>query len=215
MKANRSTAARTRVAGGHPGQRRAGAHQPRHGRFCRGAEHPSGAGSSAGHAGGGSVVGQGLAAKGRGLERPVRLHGRHAGSPGLLGASGWEPPFLEHLIALSVVLFGAMLVLGRAPSCGPGLGVIAVSGTLHGWGRCEAPESGLPDTPWVSWSPPPCCITAYWPVRAAPGLGRSQRTGQPRAWAMFGAAGWPARAGLNCIQPCRPNHQRVGRAVGR
>ncbi|MFO1264460.1 MAG: HupE/UreJ family protein [Rhodoferax sp.] len=64
---------------------------------------------------------------------------------GLLGASGWELPMLEHLIALSVVLFGAMLVLGhRQLPAGLALGVIAVSGTLHGWAHgAEAPQAGF------------------------------------------------------------------------
>lgn len=64
---------------------------------------------------------------------------------GLLGASGLALPMLEHLIALSVVLFGAMLVLGhRALPAGLALGVIALSGTLHGWAHgAEAPQAGF------------------------------------------------------------------------
>lgn len=64
---------------------------------------------------------------------------------GLLGASGWELPMLEHLIALSVVLFGAMLALGhRQLPAGLTLGVIALSGILHGWAHgAEAPQTGF------------------------------------------------------------------------
>lgn len=64
---------------------------------------------------------------------------------GLLGASGWELPLLEHLIALSVVLFGAMLVVRpRQLPTGLALGVIALSGALHGWAHgAEAPQAGF------------------------------------------------------------------------
>jgi urease accessory protein len=62
-----------------------------------------------------------------------------------LGAMGVSVPFLEQLIALSVVLFGAMLVLSsqRMPTS-LGLGLVAVAATLHGLAHgAEAPASGF------------------------------------------------------------------------
>jgi urease accessory protein len=63
----------------------------------------------------------------------------------MFGASGVSVPFLEQLIALSVVLFGAMLVLSsqRVPTS-LGLGLVAVAATLHGLAHgAEAPASGF------------------------------------------------------------------------
>jgi urease accessory protein len=51
----------------------------------------------------------------------------------VLGANGVTLPFMEHAIALSVVLFGAMLIAAAKPV--PkiwGLGVIAAAASLHG-----------------------------------------------------------------------------------
>lgn len=64
---------------------------------------------------------------------------------GALGTSGWTPPFLEHMIALSVALFGLMLVVGaRGMPVGVALGMIAFAGGLHGWAHgAETPESGF------------------------------------------------------------------------
>ena len=62
-----------------------------------------------------------------------------------LGAMGLSAPFLEHLIALSVVLFGAMLVFSsqRVPTS-LGLGLVAVAAALHGLAHgAEAPASGF------------------------------------------------------------------------
>lgn len=55
----------------------------------------------------------------------------------VLGAAGFTPPFLEEAIALSVVLFGIMLIATRVqiPSAlgeGVGLGLIAVAASMHG-----------------------------------------------------------------------------------
>ncbi len=62
-----------------------------------------------------------------------------------LGASGLLLPGLEHGIALSVVLFGAMLVLARQPMpLGVGLGLVAAAAVLHGMAHgAEAPASGF------------------------------------------------------------------------
>lgn len=63
----------------------------------------------------------------------------------VMGASGVTLPFLEHAIALSVVLFGLMLVLAAKPMPKAlGLGVIAVAASLHGLAHgAETPASGF------------------------------------------------------------------------
>jgi len=61
------------------------------------------------------------------------------------GAAGVDLPNLEQLIALSVVLFGAMLFFSRAimPTAF-GLGAVALMATLHGLAHgSEAPEAGF------------------------------------------------------------------------
>jgi urease accessory protein len=63
-----------------------------------------------------------------------------------LGMMGLNPPHLELLVALSVVLFGAMLWLARQKSAHPaaGLGLIAAAAALHGLAHgAEAPASGF------------------------------------------------------------------------
>lgn len=62
-----------------------------------------------------------------------------------LGTTGLTVPFLEHLISLSVVLFGAMLVLTRQKLPIPlGLGMVAVAASLHGLAHgAETPETGF------------------------------------------------------------------------
>mgnify|MGYP001242801122 CR=1 FL=1 len=62
-----------------------------------------------------------------------------------LGASGVGVPFLEHAIALSVTLFGAMLILAAKPvPKALGLGLIAAAAALHGLAHgAETPETGF------------------------------------------------------------------------
>jgi len=62
-----------------------------------------------------------------------------------LGTMGASVPFLEHLIALSVVLFGAMLVFsGQRMPTPLGLGLVAAAAALHGLAHgAEAPASGF------------------------------------------------------------------------
>jgi urease accessory protein len=62
-----------------------------------------------------------------------------------LGASGVTIPFLENAIALSVTLFGAMLILAAKPvPKALGLGLIAVAASLHGLAHgVETPEAGF------------------------------------------------------------------------
>ena len=61
------------------------------------------------------------------------------------GAMGFTVPYLEHAIALSVVLFGAMLVLAtRQMPPAVGLGLIAAAAALHGLAHgAETPASGF------------------------------------------------------------------------
>ena len=62
-----------------------------------------------------------------------------------LGASGVTVPFLEHAIALSVVLFGAMLVVATKPVPKAwGLGLIGAAASLHGLAHgAETPATGF------------------------------------------------------------------------
>lgn len=62
-----------------------------------------------------------------------------------LGVAGVSLPYLEHGIALSVVLFGLMLVASnRAWSTAPGLALMALASSLHGLAHgLETPDSGF------------------------------------------------------------------------
>jgi urease accessory protein len=62
-----------------------------------------------------------------------------------LGASGVTVPFLEHAIALSVTLFGLMLVVAAKPVPKAfGLALIAVAASLHGLAHgAETPATGF------------------------------------------------------------------------
>jgi urease accessory protein len=62
-----------------------------------------------------------------------------------LGAAGLSVPYLEHMISLSVVLFGTMLVLHRQTMpTALGLGVVALAAALHGLAHgAETPASGF------------------------------------------------------------------------
>ena len=63
----------------------------------------------------------------------------------VLGTSGFTVPFLEQAIALSVTLFGAMLVLASTPMPKAfGLTLIALAASLHGLAHgAETPETGF------------------------------------------------------------------------
>ena len=63
----------------------------------------------------------------------------------LLGVTGVSVPHLETLISLSVVLFGAMLMVSRTQwPANVGLALIAVAASLHGLAHgAEAPDAGL------------------------------------------------------------------------
>ena len=62
-----------------------------------------------------------------------------------LGASGVTLPYLEHAIAISVTLFGLMLVIATKPAPKAlGLVLIAVAASLHGLAHgAETPETGF------------------------------------------------------------------------
>ena len=62
-----------------------------------------------------------------------------------LGAAGVTVPYLEQAIALSVVLFGAVLVLAnRAMPVALGLGLVAAASALHGLAHgAETPATGF------------------------------------------------------------------------
>lgn len=62
-----------------------------------------------------------------------------------LGAAGVSLPFLEQGVALSVVLFGALLVLARRPvPASLGLGLVAAAASLHGLAHgAETPATGF------------------------------------------------------------------------
>lgn len=62
-----------------------------------------------------------------------------------LGTAGLSLPFLEQGVALSVVLFGAMLVLARRPMpAAVGLGLVAAAASLHGLAHgAETPATGF------------------------------------------------------------------------
>lgn len=62
-----------------------------------------------------------------------------------LGVAGLQVPLLEQMIALSVVMFGAMLVLTRVQMpVAWGLGLVALAAALHGLAHgAETPEAGF------------------------------------------------------------------------
>lgn len=63
----------------------------------------------------------------------------------VLGMMGLTVPYLEHAISLSVVMFGAMLILAARPlPPALGLGLIAAAASLHGLAHgAETPETGF------------------------------------------------------------------------
>ena len=62
----------------------------------------------------------------------------------LAGATGLSLPGLDHAVALSVALFGLMLIVARQPLPAPaGLGLVAAAASLHGLAHgAEAPAAG-------------------------------------------------------------------------
>ena len=62
-----------------------------------------------------------------------------------LGTMGVTVPYLEHVVSLSVVLFGLMLIVATRPMPSAiGLGLIAAASSLHGLAHgSETPETGF------------------------------------------------------------------------
>ena len=62
-----------------------------------------------------------------------------------LGAMGLTIPLLEHLISLSVALFGVMLVFSRQKMpLAFGLGLVALASSMHGLAHgAETPDTGF------------------------------------------------------------------------
>ena len=62
-----------------------------------------------------------------------------------LGNMGVAIPYLEHMISLSAVLFGSMLIFSRHKmKLAVGLGVVAFAASLHGLAHgAETPETGF------------------------------------------------------------------------
>ena len=62
-----------------------------------------------------------------------------------LGAAGLTVPYLEHAVALSVALFGAMLLASRTPMpAALGLAMVAAAASLHGLAHgAETPATGF------------------------------------------------------------------------
>ena len=61
------------------------------------------------------------------------------------GAAGVQVPYLEHMVALSVVLFGLMLLVTRVHMpASLGLGLVALAASMHGLAHgSETPETGF------------------------------------------------------------------------
>ena len=80
---------------------------------------------------------------GRAWMGPATFMGSLAASAAL-GVAGFTLPGLEHAIALSVVVFGLMLVMAaRRLPVAPGLSVVALAAALHGLAHgAEAPAAG-------------------------------------------------------------------------
>lgn len=111
-----------------------------------------------------------------------------------LGAVGMHVPFLEQMIAVSVVVFGAMLVLTRVQMpVGWGLGMVALAATLHGLAHgAETPATGF-----ATYALGFVATTAALHVGGVvAGLGIRQFLAGKANWAMTGLGGLCSGAGL-------------------
>ena len=111
-----------------------------------------------------------------------------------LGAMGLSVPFLEPLIALSVVLFGALLVMSpvQVPAT-LGLGLVAAAASLHGLAHgAEAPVSGFA-TYAVGFLLTTAVLHA---TGAAAGLGLRRYLARQSDWLLATAGGLLGGAGL-------------------
>ena len=111
-----------------------------------------------------------------------------------LGAMGVAVPFLEHMISLSVVLFGAMLILTHQKTpIAFGLGTLALAASLHGLAHgAETPASGF-----LSYAMGFLVTTAalhFGGVMA--GLGIRRHLASKAAWVITGLGSFCGAAGL-------------------
>lgn len=111
-----------------------------------------------------------------------------------LGMLGVSVPFLEPLIALSVVLFGALLVMSPLQlSVTLGLGLVAAAASLHGLAHgAEAPASGFA-TYAVGFLLSTAVLHA---TGAAAGLGLRRYLARQSDWLLAAAGGLLGGAGL-------------------
>jgi urease accessory protein len=111
-----------------------------------------------------------------------------------LGAGGLHVPFLEQMIALSMVLFGAMLVLTRLRMpVGWGLGMVALAAALHGLAHgAETPATGF-----ATYALGFVATTAALHFSGvAAGLGIRQFLARKATWAMAGLGTLCSGAGI-------------------
>jgi urease accessory protein len=111
-----------------------------------------------------------------------------------LGMLGVTVPFLEQLISLSVVLFGALLVMGRLQMpVAAGLGLIAAAASLHGLAHgAETPATGFA-TYAIGFLLTTAMLHA---TGAAAGLGIRRTLARQSTWLLAGAGGLLGGAGL-------------------
>jgi len=64
----------------------------------------------------------------------------------VVGIAGVQPPYVEQGIAISVIVLGLAILVGRQVSVGPALAVVSVFGLLHGLAHgIELPGSASPE----------------------------------------------------------------------
>ena len=111
-----------------------------------------------------------------------------------LGTMGVTLPYLEPLIAASVVLFGALLVVGRLQiPTALGLGLVAVAASLHGLAHgAETPAGGF-----AAYAVGFLFSTAVLHAGGvAAGLGLQRYLARQSNWVLAGAGGLLGGAGL-------------------
>lgn len=100
----------------------------------------------------------------------------------LLGAAGWALPLSEQGIALSVTLFGAMLLAGERLPSRVGLALIGAAALLHGLAHgAELPAGGV----FAAYAAGFLLTTGMLHV-AGVGLGEWLRRGRAVAWRLAG-----------------------------
>jgi urease accessory protein len=111
-----------------------------------------------------------------------------------LGMTGITVPMLEQMIALSVVLFGALLVMGRLHMpASIGLSLVAAAASLHGLAHAaEAPASGF-----VTYAVGFLASTALLHITGvAAGLGIRRYLARQSTWLLAAAGSLLGGAGL-------------------